>query len=39
MEQIIPRLILAAPHSGSGKTMITMGLLAAFQKRGVKLAS
>ena len=35
----IPRLILAAPHSGSGKTMITMGLLAAFQKRGVKLAS
>lgn len=39
MEQIIPRLVLAAPHSGSGKTMITMGLLAAFQKRGVKLAS
>ena len=35
----IPRLILAAPHSGSGKTMITMGLLAALQKRGVKLAS
>lgn len=39
MEHIIPRLVLAAPHSGSGKTMITMGLLAAFQKRGVKLAS
>ena len=39
MEQIIPRLVLAAPHSGSGKTMIMMGLLAAFQKRGVKLAS
>lgn len=35
----IPRLILAAPHSGSGKTMITMGLLAAFQKRGVRLAT
>ena len=35
----IPRLVLAAPHSGSGKTMITMGLLAAFQKRGAKLAS
>ncbi|MDD7641186.1 MAG: cobyrinate a,c-diamide synthase [bacterium] len=35
----IPRLVIAAPHSGSGKTMITMGLLAAFQKRGVKLAS
>lgn len=35
----IPRLVIAAPHSGSGKTMITMGLLAALQKRGVKLAS
>lgn len=35
----IPRLVLAAPHSGSGKTMITMGLLAAFQNRGVKLSS
>lgn len=35
----IPRLILAAAHSGSGKTMITMGLLAAFQKRGISLVS
>lgn len=35
----MPRLVLAAPRSGSGKTMITMGLLAAFQKRGVELAS
>lgn len=35
----MPRLILAAAHSGSGKTMITMGLLAAFQKRGINLAS
>lgn len=35
----IPRLILAAPRSGSGKTMLMMGLLAAFQKRGVELAS
>lgn len=35
----IPRLILAAAHSGSGKTMITMGLLAAFQRRGIALAS
>lgn len=35
----IPRLILAAPHSGSGKTMITMGLLAALQKRGISLTS
>lgn len=35
----MPRLILAAAHSGSGKTMITMGLLAAFQRRGVSLTS
>ena len=39
MKQKIPRLILAAAHSGSGKTTITMGLLAAFQKRGVNLVS
>lgn len=35
----IPRLVLAAAHSGSGKTMITMGLLAAYKKRGIPLAS
>lgn len=35
----IPRLILAAAHSGSGKTMICMGILAAFQKRGLSIAS
>ena len=28
-----PRLMLAAPKSGSGKTMVTCGLLAAWQKR------
>lgn len=32
----IPRLLLAAPGSGSGKTMLTMGLLAAFVRRGVR---
>lgn len=37
MEQkIIPRLLIAAPHSGSGKTMFTVGLLAAFKKRGIR---
>ena len=34
-----PRLILAATHSGSGKTMITMGLLAAWKRQGLPLAA
>lgn len=34
-----PRLVLAATHSGSGKTMITMGLLAAWKRLGVPLAA
>lgn len=38
-QEHIPRLILAAAHSGSGKTMLTMGLLAAYRKRGIRLAS
>ena len=29
------RLMVAAPASGSGKTVLTCGLLAAFQARGV----
>lgn len=32
-------LIIAAPSSGSGKTLITMGLLGALKNRGVKVAS
>ncbi len=32
----IPRLMLAAPHGRSGKTTLTMGLLAALRARGVK---
>ncbi len=32
----MPRLLLAAPGSGSGKTMLTMGILAAFLRRGVR---
>ncbi len=35
----MPRLLLAAAGSGSGKTLLTCGLLAAFQKRGLKLAA
>ncbi|MBQ7446570.1 MAG: cobyrinate a,c-diamide synthase [Eubacterium sp.] len=35
----IPRILLAAPASGSGKTVITCALLRAFQKEGLKLAS
>ncbi len=32
-------LIVAAPHSGSGKTLITLGLLRALRNRGVKVVS
>lgn len=31
--------IIAAPHSGAGKTMMTLGLLRAFRKRGVQVTS
>lgn len=34
----MPRLIIAAPESGSGKTTVTAGLLAAFAARGVRVA-
>lgn len=34
-----PRIMIAAPASGSGKTAITCGLLAAFEKRGISCAS
>ncbi len=30
-----PRLVVAAPHSGSGKTTFTLGLLAALVRRGL----
>lgn len=40
MEQrTIPRIMIAAAGSGSGKTTITCGLLQAFLNRGKKLAS
>ncbi|MCD7956453.1 MAG: hypothetical protein LUG93_12045 [Lachnospiraceae bacterium] len=35
----LPRLMLAAPGSGSGKTMITCGMLQAFRERGLDPAS
>lgn len=31
-------LVIAAPHSGSGKTTITLGLMAAFMMRGLSVA-
>lgn len=34
----LPRLVLAAPTSGSGKTTITIGLLAALRERGLTVA-
>lgn len=30
-----PRLVIAAPASGSGKTTVTVGLMAAFRRRGL----
>ncbi|MDO4268195.1 MAG: cobyrinate a,c-diamide synthase [Eubacteriales bacterium] len=35
----IPRVMLAAASSGSGKTVITAGLLAAFKRRGIDCTS
>lgn len=34
-----PGLIIAAPASGSGKTVVTLGLLKALRRRGLKVAS
>ncbi|HMQ58609.1 MAG TPA: cobyrinic acid a,c-diamide synthase, partial [Rhizobiaceae bacterium] len=31
--------MIAAPHSGAGKTMVTLGLLRALRNRGVALAA
>jgi len=38
-EKHIPALLIAAPQSGSGKTAITCGVLAALKKRGLKVQS
>jgi len=37
-ESVIKGLVIAATKSGSGKTTITLGLLAAFVQRGLKVA-
>lgn len=34
-----PRIMLAAPASGSGKTLITCGILQALKNRGIQLSS
>lgn len=34
----IPGFLIAAPASGSGKTSLTLGLMAAFKRRGVAVA-
>lgn len=34
-----PRLVVAAPRSGAGKTTVATGLLAAFRQRGVRVRS
>lgn len=39
MKTDIPRLLLAAPASGSGKTTVTAGLLRLLQNRGLQPAS
>ncbi|GFN23247.1 cobyrinate a,c-diamide synthase [Thermanaeromonas sp. C210] len=33
----IPRVVLAAPHGRSGKTILTLGLVAALVKRGLRV--
>ncbi|GAB6180944.1 cobyrinate a,c-diamide synthase [Desulfotomaculum defluvii] len=33
----IPRIVLAGTHSGVGKTTLTLGLLAAFRRRGIRV--
>ena len=35
----LPRIMIAAPGSGSGKTMLTCALLAAWKEEGLRLIS
>lgn len=35
----LPRIMLAAPGSGSGKTMLTLGMLQVWKNRGIKAAA
>lgn len=34
---LLPGLLIAAPRSGSGKTTVTLGLLRAFTRMGVRV--
>ncbi|NOY12960.1 MAG: cobyrinate a,c-diamide synthase [Deltaproteobacteria bacterium] len=34
----LPGLLIAAPASGSGKTSLTLGLMAAYRRRGLRIA-
>lgn len=38
-EEQTPRFLLTAPKSGSGKTLVTCGILAALRKRGLRVSS
>lgn len=39
MPEAAPGLIIAAPSTGSGKTVVTLGLLRALRRRGLRVAS
>ena len=39
MERKIPRVVIAATQSGSGKTTIVTGILAALRERGLRVQS
>ena len=39
MRKKAPRLVIAAPSSGSGKTLVTCGLLSALKKEGRRAAA
>ena len=36
-EYSMPRIVIGAPHGRSGKTTVTMGLLGAYTKKGIKV--
>ncbi|MFC4895860.1 hypothetical protein ACFPKZ_13935 [Streptosporangium amethystogenes subsp. fukuiense] len=35
---VVPRLVIAAPSSGSGKTTVATGLMAALRARGLRVS-
>ena len=39
MKTKLPRIMIAAPGSGLGKTMLTCALLAAWKEKGLRLIS